>query len=180
LTATSIFPDNTVLCNFAAVKRIDLLEVFLRGRGRWTDVVAAEAARSVRFLPDLQKAVDQNWLGEPIEINDTDAIRRVDVIRRGVFGGTPDKALQHLGEAQTIYLIQNVSEYSAATWVTDDAEALRYARHRGLFTKDTADLFAEAVSMGDISADVAWHLMQQMLDECRSLRVPITSADLNR
>jgi hypothetical protein len=29
------FPDNTVLCNFAAVDGLALLEQILRGRGRW-------------------------------------------------------------------------------------------------------------------------------------------------
>ena len=32
-----LFPDNTVLCNFAAVERLDLLRDWLRGRGRWTE-----------------------------------------------------------------------------------------------------------------------------------------------
>ena len=45
------FPDNTVLRNFAAVKRLDLLESVLAGRGRWTAAVAYEATASTRFLP---------------------------------------------------------------------------------------------------------------------------------
>lgn len=38
-----LFPDNTVLCNFAAVNRLDLLKSVLSGRGRWTEAVAYEA-----------------------------------------------------------------------------------------------------------------------------------------
>lgn len=41
-----IFPDNTVLCNFAAVERIDLLMDWLRGRGRWCAAVHREASDS--------------------------------------------------------------------------------------------------------------------------------------
>lgn len=41
--ATWVFPDNTVLCNFAAVSRLDLLKDWLRGRGRWCEAVAFEA-----------------------------------------------------------------------------------------------------------------------------------------
>ncbi|MGH3277686.1 MAG: hypothetical protein ACRDNW_00920 [Trebonia sp.] len=37
-----LFPDNTVLCNFAAVNRLDLLKSVLGGRGRWTEAVAYE------------------------------------------------------------------------------------------------------------------------------------------
>jgi len=38
--STFLFPDNTVLCNFAAVDRLDLLQAVLNGRGRWTPTVA--------------------------------------------------------------------------------------------------------------------------------------------
>jgi hypothetical protein len=49
----AVFPDNTVLCNFAAVSRLDLLRNWLRGRWRWCEAVAREAAQSSAFLPDL-------------------------------------------------------------------------------------------------------------------------------
>ncbi|MCG3039466.1 hypothetical protein L7D48_02570 [Streptomyces sp. S1A] len=49
------FPDNTVLCNFAAVDRLSLLEKVLDGRGRWTQAVAAEAGRSARYWPKLEQ-----------------------------------------------------------------------------------------------------------------------------
>ena len=48
-----LFPDNTVLCNFAAVNRLDLLRSVLGGRGRWTEAVAYEASRSAAKLPPL-------------------------------------------------------------------------------------------------------------------------------
>ena len=36
----SLFPDNTVLCNFGTVGRLDLLRKVLDGCGRWTEAVA--------------------------------------------------------------------------------------------------------------------------------------------
>ncbi|WP_075978138.1 hypothetical protein [Actinokineospora bangkokensis] len=48
---TFLFSDNTVLCNFAAVDRLDLLESALNQRGRWTEAVAYEASRSASSLP---------------------------------------------------------------------------------------------------------------------------------
>jgi hypothetical protein len=48
-----LFPDNTVLCNFAAVDRLDLLKAVLDGRGQWTEAVAYEASRSASALPAL-------------------------------------------------------------------------------------------------------------------------------
>ena len=37
------FPDNNVLCSFAIVRRLEILEKTLAGRGRWTEAVANEA-----------------------------------------------------------------------------------------------------------------------------------------
>ena len=55
--AEHLFPDNTVLCNFAAVDRLDLLKSVLGGRGRWTEAVAYEASRSAAKLPPLLRLV---------------------------------------------------------------------------------------------------------------------------
>lgn len=49
------FPDNTVLCNFASVSALPLLESILRGRGRWVEAIAAEAAKSAMIYPDLER-----------------------------------------------------------------------------------------------------------------------------
>ena len=66
----AVFPDNTVLCNFAAIDRVDLLATILRGRGRWVEAVAYEAERSSRYLPGLRRIAREGWLGEPIGIED--------------------------------------------------------------------------------------------------------------
>ena len=88
-----LFPDNTVLCNFAAVDRLDLLESVLNGRGRWTAAVAYEAQRSARYLPALAGLEEANWLDEPIEITDEADIRQVTSVRRAVFGVSPKSFL---------------------------------------------------------------------------------------
>jgi hypothetical protein len=59
-----------VLCNFASVDRLSLLEKVLDGRGRWTQAVAAEAEQSARFWPKLHQVPVDGWLGDPIEIDD--------------------------------------------------------------------------------------------------------------
>ena len=65
-----LFPDNTVLCNFAAVDRLDLLKVGARrAAARWTEAVAYEARRSAQVLPALPGFVGAGWLDEPIEIS---------------------------------------------------------------------------------------------------------------
>ena len=87
-----LFPDNTVLCNFAAVDRLDLLRAVLDGRGRWTAAVAYEASQSANVLPALHRLASDGWLGEAIEITDESDIKQVSRIRRAVFGGTRRQA----------------------------------------------------------------------------------------
>ena len=62
----SLFPDNTVLCNFGTVGRLDLLRKVLDGCGRWTEAVAEEARRSAAYVRDLTRLPTEGWLGEPI------------------------------------------------------------------------------------------------------------------
>lgn len=107
--AAAVFPDSTVLCNFAAVHRLDLLEGFLRGRGRWTEAVAYEASRSARSIPDLAGLISRGCLGEPVEIAGED-VQRVEHLRRDVFGGRAQEPLKHLGESQTCFFVEPRSD----------------------------------------------------------------------
>jgi len=175
-----LFPDNTVLCNFAAVDRLDLLKSALDGRGRWTEAVAFEASRSASILPCLHGLATDGWLGEAIEITDESEIEQINRIRRAVFGGTDDKPLKHLGEAQTCWLIERWPEFAGSWWISDDTEALRYARFRGITTRETIDLIAMAVRDGDLLARDGFELMQAMSQQGRSLRLPASAADLVR
>jgi predicted nucleic acid-binding protein len=175
-----LFPDNTVLCNFAAVDRLDLLEAVLGGRGRWTEAVAYEADKSARVLPALGKLPTDGWLDEVIEIDDETEVEQVERIRRAVFGGTDAEPLKHLGEAQTCHVILHRGEFAGSWWISDDREALRYARFQGITTRETIDLMSTAVANGDIAARDAFGLMQAMADEGRALRLPGSVADLQR
>ncbi|MGA5060184.1 hypothetical protein ACPB99_22455 [Streptomyces pseudogriseolus] len=102
----SLFPDNTVLCNFGTVGRLDLLRKVLDGCGRWTEAVAEEARRSAAYVRDLARLEAEGWLGEPIELCTDAEIALADRLRRAVFGGLPTEPLRHLGEAETLALIQ--------------------------------------------------------------------------
>lgn len=113
-----IFPDNMVLCNFAAIDQLRLLPDWLRGRGRWTEAVSSEAQRSATRLPSLHLIEKEGWLGEPIKITEPSAIEAVERKRRIVFGGLPTELRKHLGEAQTCYLMSEVAEFSGA-WHPD-------------------------------------------------------------
>lgn len=176
--AISVFPDNTVLCNFAAVGRVDLLEGVLRGRGRWTESVAAEARKSAGYLPDLNRLIANGWMGDEIEVTDEGEINLIERIRRSAFGGTSDRPLQHLGEAQTVFLIRNRAELSGAWWVTDDRAALQYARGQQVITRESMSLMAEAVANGDVTAEQGFELLHGMADQHRHLSLPQKPSDL--
>jgi len=175
-----LFPDNTVLCNFAAVDRLDLLRSVLGGRGRWTEAVAYEAHRSAAKLPPLRTLPSEGWLDEPIEISDPKDIQKIARIRRAVFDGTDDKPLKHLGEAQTCYVIKNWPSFAGSWWISDDRDALRYARFQSITTRETIDIVSIAVADGDIGAAEAFTLMNQMADCDRCLRLPKSAEELRR
>ncbi|WP_309080640.1 hypothetical protein [Zhihengliuella sp.] len=160
-----LFPDNTVLCNFAAVHRMPLLRDFLRGDGRWTQAVFAEARRSSDFLPALSELLSAQWLGEPIEVVDNGIER----IRRVVFGGTPSEPTRHLGEAETCHLILEHEDYAGAAWITDDRDAYEYAQGKGIQTMDTLYILMALVSDGDLTPEMAHDLQNAMVDVDRSL-----------
>jgi predicted nucleic acid-binding protein len=166
------FPDNTVLSNFASVGRLPLLEETLRGRGRWVEAIAAEAARSAHFLPDLASIAQSGWLGAPIEINNRAEIAQIERVRRAVFGGSPQEPLRHLGEAQTCHVILNWPTFVGSYWLTDDRDAQEYARRQGITTRDTMDVVSEAVVEGCCSRDEGFKVLHQMLQEGNYLRVP--------
>ncbi len=178
--AEAVFPDNTVLCNFAAVHRLDLLQGFLRDRGRWTEAVAHEARQSVRYLPGLATIDSGGWLGEPVQIDDPDAVARVEHLRRDVFGGSSTEPLKHLGEAQTCYLVREVRLWKGAWWVSDDRDAVEFARGQGITTLETVDVVRHLVADGDVSTSSAFDIMRSMVGAGRHLRMPQKAADLSR
>ncbi|MFG2270675.1 hypothetical protein ACGFNY_13030 [Streptomyces chartreusis] len=163
------FPDNTVLCNFAAVDRLPLLEKLLEGRGRWTEAVAHEAQQSARYLPRLRDIMALGMLGEPITITDVEEIAEVDRVRRAVFGGVASAPTKHLGEAETCVLIVRRPEFRDSVWITDDRSAGSYARRRGITTKETFDLMNEAVVGGLASAVDGHELLRRMVAAGRHL-----------
>lgn len=172
------FPDNTVLCNFAAVERLDLLRDVLDGRARWTQAVEREAHNSARYLPALHELQQQGWLGEAIRVTDQKDSQNVLTIRRAVFGGGADEPLKHLGEAETCYILKNWQQFTGSWWISDDRESLRYARRQGIATAETLDMVRLAVKGDLITADDGFDLMQQMWAQGRHPRRPRSAAEL--
>ena len=167
----AVFLDTTVVRNFAAVARLDLLWTILRGRGRWTAAVAYEVEVAAAYVEGLDLTSVQAALGEPLGVNEPERVEQVERIRRAVFGGREDRPLQHLGEAETLVVL-SAPQWVEARWVTDDRHAVRYARLRGLLVGETADLMADAVAMADLTAAEGDELLREMAGRGRGLRVP--------
>lgn len=165
-----VYFDTCTLSNFAAVDRLDLLEERYGYRTRWTETVRLEVKRGVRSSPYLQRVLDATWLGDPLEIEGTTAaLTEIDNIRRGL-GGTADKPLEHLGEAEIIYYIESVDP--SGTLISDDYSALDFAAARGIATIDTRRILEECHSLGEIGCPDAFRLMQEMQSHDRMVRVP--------
>jgi hypothetical protein len=77
-------------------------------------------------------------------------------------------------------VIKNWAELAGSWWISDDGEAVRYARRQGITTRETVDLMSIAVVEGDISARDAFHLMQRMADCDRYLRLPKSADEFRR
>lgn len=116
-----IFPDNTVLINFAFINRMDLLSRLANGNGRWCATVAAECAESARNsqLAALDDAAE--IFGEPL-FPDQAELQDVRVLRDQL-AGPGDPLSKHLGEAETIAIV--VRRQLNCFFVTDDREARR-------------------------------------------------------
>lgn len=175
----AIFPDNTVLINFACINQLALLGGWLDGRGRWTEAVAYEASRSASYWPPMGELLDGGWLGEPVE-PDTDSAKAIDRLRRNVFGGTRNEPLKHLGESQTCYLLLNDLQWKDAWWITDDKDAYEFAQSKWITTRRTIDVFKNLVAGGDLTAFAAFDLMQSIADNGRSLELPRVAEELLR
>lgn len=178
MSGTWWFPDNTVLCNFAAVNRLDILRDVLRGRGRWVEAIEFEVHQSAQYIPALTSVAAEGWLGEPITIDEPRLIEAVSRTRRIVFDGSEDKPLQHLGEAQTCVLIQSDQHFSDSWWITDDREAIRYAKQQGITTRETIEIIGTAVVEGAIGRDEGYDLMMRMKKAGRHLQIPESAKDL--
>ena len=173
-----VLVDNTVFCNFAAVRRMDLLEVALAGRGRVTEAVHDEMVASAALLPGLMAAVNAPWLGTPVEVVEGRA--NVQRLRRDIFGGVTRGSLQHLGEAESCHLLMTHPDFEGGWWASDDGDSLDYAQDEGITTRETMDLVAAAARVGVITPGEGIHLMRLMLEEGRHPRQPVSIDELMR
>jgi predicted nucleic acid-binding protein len=163
-----LFPDTTVLVNFALIGRMDLLELAAGGgRGRWCGTVATECRRSARHqgLDDLEQVPD--ILGAPL-YPETGAERLEVRHLRTELASPGDSPTDHLGEAETLAIIVSRPELSAF-FVTDDRAAARLAASRSVTVVTTWDLLRLFLRHARITDDEAWSFALTLRAERRAL-----------
>ncbi|MBI9113794.1 hypothetical protein [Sanguibacter suaedae] len=167
--STFLFPDNTVLINFAYIGRMDLLARLTGGRGAWCQSVATECDNSSRFegldeLATARKIFGTPWLPESGAEHLSIRLLRDEMASPG------DGPTKHLGEAETIALM----EHRGVTgfFITDDEDAARKAHARGIRSSTTWDMLALALRAQWVDADTVFGFVTVL----RQRRRPIPRA----
>lgn len=165
------FPDNTVLINVALIERVDLLERFVRGRGRWCASIEYEWRRSLKVL-GLHEADPQvrRLCGKAIHPDHAD---HVDItVLHDQMRSPGDGPTKHLGEAETIVIIRRRAEFRGSVFLTDDRGAQDYAlsEHAVSHCLGTADLLAYFEVAGWMSRAEAHACLETLRRERRHVR----------
>lgn len=154
-----LFPDNTVLINFALIRRMDLLERLANEKGRWCATVAAECGQSalqpgLEALGTAELIFGTPWRPQtPAEWIDI-TIFREDLASPG------DSKFQHLGEAETLAIMTHRTPHGI--FATDDGEAARLARKHGIKVITTWHLLHLAGNRGMVDSATLWGYIQSL------------------
>lgn len=158
------FPDNSVIVNFAHLDRLEMLRNYLRGNGRVVQAVANEIVDSGGHVPQLAGFELEAWFGKVIRVTRDAERDTVENIRRFRFGGDRFKPKEHLGESETLYVIQNKPTYRDSVWITEDGDAYRFGKQQGIITKNTFDVLCDLVGSWDLTAADAHACMERLSD----------------
>ncbi len=175
---THWFPDNSVIVNFAHLRRLDLLKGYLRGHGRVTQAVSREITDSVGWVPAMRQVDQAEWFGDPIRV--TDDHGQVEGIRRHVFGGRRDEPRKHLGESETLHLIQSDPAFADAVWITEDRSAYDFAKANSIIARNTFEVLRELCAFGEITREAAFRCCEELLALDRLFHCPDSVSDFDR
>ncbi|WP_072816102.1 hypothetical protein [Rhodococcus zopfii] len=157
--AILLFPDNTVLINFALISRMDLLERLTGGNSAWCATVAQECRTSATYdgLAALGEA--PRIFGAPL-FPDTAELQDTRVLREEL-ANPGESQTMHLGEAETLAIM--LRRRVDGLFVTDDREAQRLATTNGVRVATTWGLLKAAYrSLRAVDADTLWGYVQTL------------------
>ena len=139
-----LFPDNTVLINFAIIEQVPLLEKLLAGKGKWVAAVAAECELSIRTgLYPAELASVSGMMTETLIPSRSEAIDARTI--RNEIAAPYEPFPKSYGEAQTLAII--TKRDLSAIVITDDGGVGRYVAENEIevIVVSTTDILAMAV-----------------------------------
>lgn len=164
-------PDNTVLINFAVIRRMDLLAELLKGQGTWCVSIARECQKSQAYHPDLSEAAA--IFGAPLVPTPSE---RVDAqTLREAMASPGEPTTQHLGEAETIAIIS--ARQLDGLFLTDDGDARALAHRHQINAVSTWDLLRLAYKVGKVTRPVLTGYLRTLAAAGRGQPPNITSFD---
>jgi predicted nucleic acid-binding protein len=156
--ATLLFPDNTVLINFALINRMDLLERLANGHGKWCASVASECHASAG-QPGLGALTAADAiLGPPLYPDNAELIDAK--LLRAELSSPGDHPHQHLGEAETLAIM--IRRQVTGFFATDDRDAARLAVKHNVTVATTWLLLRMTSKQGWVDDDTLWGYIQTL------------------
>lgn len=170
-TAPAVVFDTATLRNFAAIGRLDILEVRYGSRATWGESVYAEVEVAEGYEPGLLGLRGQAWIGPPLELFSAACLRDVDRIQRAL-SGPGEVPTKNLGEAESIHLIAHELDGNGVLAVDDNA-ARDLAEHRNIKTLRTHEILQECFAMDDLRCPEPFEIAAAMFDAGRhNVHVP--------
>lgn len=117
-----------------------------------------------------------SWLGMPIEMVDENLRFATEDIQRAIAAGRTDSALDHLGEAASIALLQSAGK---GRLISDDYAARAESRKRGIRASSTIGVVAQLLTVPGSGVDTAMaDTYLQTLQARERMHAQLTSIDL--
>jgi predicted nucleic acid-binding protein len=112
----------------------------------------------------------------PIEMVDKDLLLATEGIQRAIVVGSTDSALDHLGEAASIALLQSAG---AGRLISDDHGARAESRRRGVRASSTVGVIAQMLAVAGSGVDTSMaDTCLQTLQARQRMHAQLTSTDL--
>lgn len=162
-----IFPDTCLLMNFARVGRLDVVQAAVDIRGNWTQAVEDEVA-DFSSTADYQ-SLTQTWTFMSAALVPTyEEMDEADKIRQ-MFAKPGDGPLKHLGEAETLAIIDSRFDSQTVILLTEDIGAVLQCRARALKTAGTRAVLESAAKKDHITWADADRIARDIISAGRSV-----------
>lgn len=153
--------------NFARVDRLDVVQAAVDSRGNWTQAVEDEVS-DFSSSADYQ-SLAQAWTFMPAALVPTyGEMDEADKIRQR-FAKPGDGPLKHLGEAETLAIIESRFDSQGVILLTEDNGAILQCRARALKTAGTRAVLESAAKKDYITWADADQIAQNIIRAGRSV-----------